>query len=85
MNPTHEKLISKALRAAGYVVTASHEVFPEIREFERTSTTVVNAYLIPVMSGYLAAIEDVARRVASKSAAPQPKRKAGPMTKAKFA
>jgi N-methylhydantoinase A len=74
VNPTHEQLISKALRTAGYVVTASHEVFPEIREFERTSTTVVNAYLIPVMSGYLAAIEDVARSVASKSAAPQPKR-----------
>jgi N-methylhydantoinase A len=74
VNPTHEKLVAKALRAAGCIVTASHEVFPEIREFERTSTTVVNAYLIPVMSGYLAAIEDVARRIASKSAAPQPKR-----------
>ena len=75
VNPKHENLIAKALRDAGHVVTASHEVFPEIREFERTSTTVVNAYLIPVMSGYLAAIEDVARRAAKKSTAPQPKRK----------
>jgi N-methylhydantoinase A len=75
VNPKHEQEIAKALRAAGHVVTASHEVFPEIREFERTSTTVVNAYLIPVMSGYLAAIEGVAQRVANKSAAAQPKRK----------
>jgi N-methylhydantoinase A len=62
-NPAHERLVAKTLRDAGVVVTASHEVLPEIREFERTSTTVVNAYLIPVMSGYLAAIEDVARRL----------------------
>ncbi len=66
-NPTHEKLIAKALRDAGVDVTASHEVLPEIREFERTSTTVVNAYLIPVMSGYLAAIEDVAQRIGGKA------------------
>ncbi len=62
-NPTHERLIAKALRDVGVVVTTSHEVLPEIREFERTSTTVVNAYLIPVMSGYLAAIEKVAEGV----------------------
>ncbi len=63
-NPTHERHIAKALRDAGALVTASHEVLPEIREFERTSTTVMNAYLIPVMSGYLAAIEDCAKRIA---------------------
>jgi N-methylhydantoinase A len=61
-NPTHESLIARRLRGAGFAVTASHEVLPEIREFERTSTTVVNAYLIPVMSGYLAAIEKLAGR-----------------------
>jgi len=77
VNPEHEKLIAKALRAAGHVVTASYEVFPEIREFERTSTTVVNAYLIPVMSGYLAAIEDIARRIVSRAAEQKAKRKQG--------
>ncbi len=75
VNPKHEKLIAKALRAAGHVVTASYEVFPEIREFERTSTTVVNAYLIPVMSDYLGAIEDIARHMVSRAAAPKSKRK----------
>jgi N-methylhydantoinase A len=75
VNPIHEKQIAKALRAAGQVVTASHEVFPEIREFERTSTTVVNAYLIPVMSGYLAAIEEIAQRVVRSAPVPKPDRR----------
>ena len=75
VNPIHEKQIAKALRAAGHVVTASHEVFPEIREFERTSTTVVNAYLIPVMSGYLAAIEEIAQRVVRSAPVPKPDRR----------
>jgi N-methylhydantoinase A len=38
-------------------VTASHEVSPEIREYERTSTTVLNALLKPVISNYLARVE----------------------------
>jgi len=37
-------------------VTCSHEVAPEFREYERLSTVVVNAYLGPVMAGYLAAL-----------------------------
>ncbi len=75
VNSTHEKQIAKALRAAGHVVTASYEVFPEIREFERTSTTVVNAYLIPVMSGYLSAIEKIAQRIARSAPAGKPSSK----------
>ncbi len=66
-NPKHERMLANALRAARFRVTASHEVLPEIREFERTSTTVVNAYLIPIMSEYLAAIETVARRATAPS------------------
>jgi len=41
------------LRRKGFLVSVSHEILPEFREFERTSTTVVNAYLAPVMSAYL--------------------------------
>jgi N-methylhydantoinase A len=52
-NPKHEVLIAKALRRAGFLVSASREILPEFREFERTSTTVVNAYLAPVMNSYL--------------------------------
>jgi N-methylhydantoinase A len=39
-------------------VSASHRIAPEFREFERMSTTVVNAYLGPVMKGYLRGLED---------------------------
>ncbi|MBZ5700523.1 MAG: hydantoinase/oxoprolinase family protein [Acidobacteriia bacterium] len=52
-NPRHEQQVAGALRAAGYLVSVSHEILPEFREFERTSTTVINAYLAPVMSRYL--------------------------------
>jgi N-methylhydantoinase A len=52
-NPAHEAAIAKALRKKGFLVSVSHEILPEFREFERTSTTVINAYLAPVMSAYL--------------------------------
>src|ERR1700736_6301940 len=52
-NPQHEKRIASKLRSAGYAVSVSHQILPEFREYERTSTTVINAYLVPVMSSYL--------------------------------
>jgi N-methylhydantoinase A len=57
VNSAHEKAIARALSSAGFQVSVSHEILPEYREFERTSTTVVNAYLVPVMSRYLGEIE----------------------------
>jgi N-methylhydantoinase A len=60
-NAKHEARIAAALRRAGYLVSVSHEILPEFREYERTSTTVINAYLAPVMSGYLAGIHSRAR------------------------
>jgi N-methylhydantoinase A len=57
VNPKHERAIARALSSAGLQVSASHKILPEYREFERTSTTVVNAYLVPVMSRYLQEIE----------------------------
>jgi N-methylhydantoinase A len=65
-NSAHERLITSRLRAAGFVVSASHEIFPEFREYERTATTVENAYLLPVMSRYLGEIDALARRRAQK-------------------
>jgi N-methylhydantoinase A len=61
VNPAHERLLAKALVVTGLPVSVSHEILPEYREFERTSTTVVNACLVPVMSAYLAEIEEIAR------------------------
>jgi N-methylhydantoinase A len=69
VNPAHEKLLERALASTGLPVSASYKVLPEYREFERTSTTVVNAYLVPVMSGYLSEIEAIAARHASSAPA----------------
>ena len=62
LRPEHERLLARQLRAQGFAVSVSHEILPEFREFERTSTTVANAYLVPVMSGYLSQIESLARQ-----------------------
>lgn len=69
LRPQHERALARRLRATGVQVCVSHEILPEFREFERTSTTVVNAYLMPVMSGYLAEIEQHAARAVSRSGA----------------
>jgi N-methylhydantoinase A len=52
-NSKHESALGQGLRRAGFLVSVSHEILPEFREFERTSTTVINAYLAPAMSKYL--------------------------------
>ena len=53
----HEQQIGERLRQAGFSVSLSSEVLPEFREYERTSTTVVNAYVSPVMDRYLERLE----------------------------
>jgi N-methylhydantoinase A len=53
LHPAHEETIAAMLRAAGLSASASCEILPEFREYERTSTTVVNAYVSPVMDRYL--------------------------------
>ena len=53
LRPEHERLIGDALRATGVPVSLSHEILSEFREFERMSTTVVNAYVSPIMTRYL--------------------------------
>src|SRR5579862_9737392 len=73
VNPSHEKSLARALAGTGLPVSVSHEILPEYREFERTSTTVVNAYLVPVMSGYLSEIESIAE-ARSRSAPASPNR-----------
>lgn len=52
-NPAHEKRAAAILRKAGFLVSASHEVLDEYREYERFSTTTVNAYVAPVVGSYL--------------------------------
>ncbi|MDH5774729.1 MAG: hydantoinase/oxoprolinase family protein, partial [Nitrospirota bacterium] len=57
VNPAHEQWVANRLRAEGLFVTASSEILPEFREYERTSTTVVNAYVSPVLDSYLGRLE----------------------------
>jgi N-methylhydantoinase A/oxoprolinase/acetone carboxylase beta subunit len=57
-NPAHEEIVESRLTAAGLAVTSSHRVLPEYREFERWSTTAVNAYVTPLMARYLTALEE---------------------------
>jgi len=58
VNADHERAVGAAIRAAGLDVTCSHEVSPEFREYERTATTVVNAYLRPVCGPYVSSLAD---------------------------
>ena len=53
--PEHERRVERALAAAlpGVPLSVSHRILPEYREFERTSTVAVNAYLQPLMGAYL--------------------------------
>ena len=54
-NPTHEFMIKDVIerRAPDLPYCISYEVLPEIREYERTSTTVINTYVMPVVARYL--------------------------------
>ena len=56
-NPKHERIVTEQLRQAGLSASASHEVLPEFREYERTSTVVLNAYVAPLMDRYLGNLE----------------------------
>jgi N-methylhydantoinase A len=58
-NPANEAAAAAAVRALwpNPHVSVSSEILPEIREFERASTTALNAYLQPVVAGYLARLE----------------------------
>ena len=63
-NPANEAEAVAAVRAIwpNEHVSASHEILPEIREFERFSTTALNAYLQPEVSGYLGRLENALKQ-----------------------
>jgi len=65
LNPAHERSIADAAkgRCPGVPVSCSADVVAEYREFERFSTTVLNAYLQPLMDGYLGSLEQQLRAV----------------------
>jgi N-methylhydantoinase A len=62
-DPRHEQRIAAALREAlpELHVSASHEVLPQFREYERCSTTVIDAYLSPLLGAYLGGLAEACR------------------------
>ncbi len=52
-NPQNENVVAGAVRNLGKPLSISHRILPEFREYERTSTVVVNAYLQPLMENYM--------------------------------
>jgi len=57
-NPAHELMLGEIVKrmAPEIPLSISYEVLPEIKEYERTSTTVINAYVMPIVATYLVAL-----------------------------
>ncbi|MGC2366679.1 MAG: hydantoinase/oxoprolinase family protein [Candidatus Sulfotelmatobacter sp.] len=62
-NPANELAIAEVLQPLGIPLSISHRILPEFREYERTSTVVINAYLQPVMQRYLENLQSRARNL----------------------
>jgi N-methylhydantoinase A len=62
LDPSHERTVAAHLRRElpGVHVSASHEVLPRFREYERCSTTVIDAYLSPLLGRYLERLGEAA-------------------------
>ncbi|HKP72807.1 MAG TPA: hydantoinase/oxoprolinase family protein, partial [Pyrinomonadaceae bacterium] len=67
VRPEHEQLIARALATLGVPLSVSHEILPEYREFERTSTVAINAYLQPLLGAYLQKLRAPRLRVMQSS------------------
>jgi N-methylhydantoinase A len=64
VRPAHERRLARAVSAALHIpLSISHEILPEYREFERTSTVAVNAYLQPLMGRYLSRLSARAKNL----------------------
>jgi N-methylhydantoinase A len=70
LDPSHEQRVAARLRERlpGVHVSASHEVLPRFREYERCSTTVIDAYLSPLLGRYLGRLGEAA----DEAGLPQP-------------
>ncbi|GCE31483.1 N-methylhydantoinase A [Dictyobacter alpinus] len=56
-NPVHEQYVAEQAQQAGFSISVSSRILPEFREYERTSTTVLNAYIGPLVARYLQSLE----------------------------
>jgi N-methylhydantoinase A len=69
-NPENEVSLAAALTGLGKPLSLSHRILPEFREYERTSTVVVNAYLQPLMQRYLGKLAERAQKRTSAHTQP---------------
>jgi len=65
-NPENEAAVAAAVAEHGKPLSVSHRILPEFREYERTSTVVVNAYLQPLMQSYMERLAERAKPDAEK-------------------
>jgi N-methylhydantoinase A len=63
VHPEHEQRIAAALSTLNVPLSISHKILPEYREYERTSTVTINAYLQPLMGAYLNRLKTHAPRL----------------------
>ena len=68
LNPAHEKRAAEIVRREmpDAILTVGSELYPQIREYTRTSTAVLNAYLAPVMRKYVAAVDAYFRSLGAR-------------------
>jgi N-methylhydantoinase A len=69
-NPKNEEAVAHALASIGVPLSISHQILPEFREYERTSTVVINAYLQPIMQSYLENLQARSRRDVASNVSP---------------
>jgi N-methylhydantoinase A len=71
-NPENEAAVATAVAELGKPLSLSHRILPEFREYERTSTVVVNAYLQPLMQSYMERLAELATNAGDGCTAPLP-------------
>lgn len=71
-NPENEVAVAAAVAELGKPLSVSHRILPEFREYERTSTVVVNAYLQPLMQSYMEKLAERATNMGDGFTAPLP-------------
>ena len=83
-NSSNEKIVSRELKKEKLLISVSSDILPEYREYERTATTAVNAYLMPVISRYLGTLEKRMQKAelrimqSKEGYIPQPRRNENP-------
>ena len=68
LNQSHERRAAEIVREMmpDVALTVGSDLYPQVREYTRTSTAVVNAYLAPILSRYVAAVDEYFRRLGAK-------------------